>query len=49
MGRETKTFRQNGKSASGNRGYRSYSKINHLGGWGQLFNVFRSKKGGRLN
>ncbi len=41
MGRKTRNFRQTRKSGSGKQGNQNYAKINRLGGWGKIFNVFK--------
>ncbi|MDD5147302.1 MAG: hypothetical protein PHE48_03145 [Candidatus Daviesbacteria bacterium] len=44
MGRETRNFRQTGRSRAGNLSARNYAGINRTGYWGKIINFF--KKGG---
>jgi len=44
MGRETRNFRQTGRSRTGNFQTRNNTGINRTGSWGKIINFF--KKGG---
>lgn len=46
MGRETKNFKQTGRSRTGNSIPRNYSGINRAGYWGKIISVF--KKGDKV-
>lgn len=41
MGRETRNFRQSGKSRSGNNSARNYQGVNRKGYWGKIVNLFK--------
>lgn len=44
MGKETRNFKQTGRSRAGNNSARNYAGINRQGYWGKIVNYF--KKGG---
>ncbi len=45
MGRDTKNFRQTGRSRSADANTKSYARINRIGSWGKIFTANKFKKG----